>query len=199
MPETASPPRHCPAPSSEAMGEQPGPLDRHRRAAGVALGLAVAASLPSCGMFAPPPPPPPPPPKPPPKLDISVVAAANVNPDIHGRPSPVTVRLYEFKSSAQFIAADFMALFDQDKTVLAGDIVVREEFVLRPGETKTIAKLLAPETLSVGVMAAFRDLERARWRDVVVLSAGKDNTVVADIKDVFVKLTQSAKDVPAKR
>ena len=161
------------------------------------MAVGLAASLLGCAMFAPPPPPPPPPPEPPPppppppKLAISIVAAAQLNPDSRARSSPVVVRIYELKSATQFASADFMALFDQDRTVLASDIVVREEFVMQPGETKAINKLLAPETQAIGVMAAFRDLEQARWRGVALLTPGKDNTVTIHLEGVFIKITHS--------
>ena len=85
-----------------------------------------------------------------------------------------------------------MSLFEQDKTVLANDIVTREEFVIRPGDTQTIDKLLPPETQAIGVMAAFRDLNRAQWRALAILAPAKDNTVVIELEDVMVKTTQSA-------
>jgi type VI secretion system protein VasD len=171
----------------------PPPPAPSRRRAALSLVFGAIGALPGCGMFAPPPPPPPKPPPPPPKLAISIAAATRLNPDANGRNSPVVVRLYEFKSAAQFGNADFMALFDQDKSVLAGDIVTREEFMLRPGEKKAIDKLLSPDVQAIGVMAAFRDLERAKWRAVAVLAVGKDNVVVIDLEDVAVRIAQSAK------
>jgi len=163
-----------------------------RRTTGALIALGLTTSLLGCGMFAPPPPPPPPPPKPPPKLVITIAASARLNPDLKGRSSPVVVRVYELKSANQFSSADFMTLFDQDKTVLANDIVTREEFVMRPGETKAINKLLTPETQAIGVMVAFRDLNRAKWRALATLTPGKDNTVSVEFEDVSVKTTQSA-------
>ena len=160
-----------------------------RRTAGSALALGLAASLPGCGLFGPPPPPPP---KPPSKLSIRIVAAARLNPDSKARSSPVVVRVYELKSVNQFSSTDFMSLFEQDKTVLANDIVTREEFVIRPGATQTIDKLLPPETRAIGVMAAFRDLNRAKWRALAILAPAKDNTVLINLEDVTVTATQSA-------
>lgn len=84
-----------------------------------------------------------------------------------------------------------MALFDQDCTVLASDFVVCEEFVMR-GETKAVDKLMPPKTQAVGVMAAFRDLEPARWRGVALLMPGRDNTVSIHLEGVFIKTTHSA-------
>ena len=150
------------------------------------LGIAIAAVT---GCAAAPPPPPPPPPK----LSVNVVAATYLNPDANGRASPVVMRVYELKSPTQFANADFHALFDQDRAALASDIVAREEFVLRPGETKAIDKLLAPDTQAIGVMAAFRDIERARWRAVAALTPAKDNIVTVVVDGIELRAVQTAR------
>ena len=67
------------------------------------------------------------------------------------------------------------------------------------GETKAIDKLMPPETQAVGVMAAFRDLEPARWRGVALLMPGKDNAVTIHLEGVFIKTTHSALWVPGQR
>ena len=153
--------------------------------------LALALLLTGCGLFGPKPAAPaapPPPPPPPPKLVLSIVAAAHLNPDANGRPSPVVVRLYELKSASQFGSADFLLLFDQDRSALASDIVTREEFVMRPGESKSISKPLAPETKAIGVMAGFRDVERARWRAAAMLTPAKDNVVTVVIDGIELRM-----------
>ena len=174
-------------------------LSRRLLSAGMALGLAAAMS--GCALMFPPkppaPPPPPPPPKPPPKLAVRIAALARLNPDANGRPSPVVVRVYELKAVAQFNAADFMAMFEQDRSVLGADVVAREEFVMQPGSTKAIDKLLSPDAQALAVMAAFRELDRAQWRGLVNLAPGKDNVVTIELEDVAVKLRQSATEVRA--
>jgi type VI secretion system protein VasD len=163
------------------------------------MAVGLASALTACGMFSPPPlpqlPPLPlkPPLPPPPKLVISIAATAQLNPSANARPSPVVMRLYELKSPAQFMTADFMALFDQDRSTLAADLVTREEFVLQPGEIKTIDKLLDKETVALGVMVAFRNLEKAQWRAMAPLAAGKDNTVAVLLDGIVVRIGQSAK------
>ena len=65
---------------------------------------------------------------------------------------------------ATFNAADFMSLYQRDQAELGADLLAKEEFVLNPGETKTFAKTLAADTRFLGVVAAYRDLEHAKWR-----------------------------------
>ena len=164
---------------------------RRRWACGLLVGVAGTVSLAGCGLFSKTPPPPPPPPKPG-TLAITVNASSAVNPNANNRPSPVVVRLYELKAPAQFESADFLSLYDKDQAVLGADIVVRDEFVLAPGEKKVITKPLAADTKFIGVVAAFRDLERARWRALVPLQPNKNNLVAINLDGIAVQTTASA-------
>ena len=119
-------------------------------------------------------------PIPPPKpkvLTVDVLAAARLNPSVSGRPSPVVVRIYELKAAAPFESADFVSLFDKEQATLGGDVIARDEFVLGPSESMAIKRDLSADSKFIAVMAAFRDLERAKWRAVVPLIAGEDNAL----------------------
>lgn len=108
------------------------------------------------------------------KLDLSVVALAGVNPDSGKRPAPIVVRVYELKTDSAFAAADYFSLQDKDKTVLADDLVRRDEFQLRPGEKKIIQRKIDPATTRLGVLAAYRDLPNSVWRVVYTLPTAPD-------------------------
>ncbi len=97
-------------------------------------------------------------------LQITVEAAADVNPDARRRASPISVRVYALKTTSAFESSDFFSLFEKDQTVLAAEIVVREEMLLKPGETKLLNLKLGPEAKSIAYFAAYRDLEKATWR-----------------------------------
>ncbi|MBT9527644.1 MAG: type VI secretion system lipoprotein TssJ [Rhizobacter sp.] len=125
-------------------------------------------------------------------LDAKVVASAQVNPDARKRPSPVVVRVFELKAPTLFEQADFVSLFEKDQAVLGAEMISREEFVLRPGETKPLVKPLSPDTKFIGVMVAFRELERARWRAVVPVAAGKKNVVAIDLADITVQAKRTS-------
>lgn len=114
-------------------------------------------------------------------LQMSVVAAADVNPDARKRPSPVVVRVYALKSAAAFDSADFFSLFDKDTATLGADLVQKEEFLMTPGQQKTLPFKFEPEVKVIAVMAAFRDLENARWRAVQVLNVGKSLELTAKL------------------
>ncbi len=125
-------------------------------------------------------------------LDAKVVASAEVNPDSRKRPSPVVVRVFELKAPTLFEQADFVSLFEKDQAVLGAEMVSREEFVLRPGETRPLAKPLSPDTKFIGVMVAYRELERARWRAVVPVAPGKKNVIAIDLGDITVQAKRTS-------
>ena len=101
------------------------------------------------------------------KAPMTISASADVNPDANGRPSPIVVRIYQLKTDAAFTAADFFALFDDDKKVLGPELISRDEFMLGPAERRTIEVTVATETRYVGAVAAFRDIRNAQWRSLV--------------------------------
>jgi type VI secretion system protein VasD len=148
-------------------------LPRRRGLAGLALVLA-GALLAGCADK-----PPPPPPPVISRVTLNLIAGADANPDARGRASPLTVRVYALKTSGAFEAADFFSLFDKDQATLGAEMVQREEFLLRPGDNKKLELSLAPDVKAIGLVAAYRDLERARWRELRMLDVGK--TVTFDV------------------
>ena len=108
------------------------------------------------------------------RLDLTVNAAATVNPDGQKRAAPIIVRVYELKTDGAFNAADFFTLQDRDKTVLADDLVKRDQFQLRPGEHVTITRTADPSTTTLGILAAYRDLPNSVWRAVYALPVTPD-------------------------
>ena len=118
----------------------------------------------------------------PPTLQGALAAGPNANPDRSGRPSPVVVRVYELKALAAFNSADFFSLHDKEHETLGSDLVGREEYLLSPGETRPYQRQLQPDTKFIGVLAAFRDLENARWRQAAPVPAKRSATLTIGIE-----------------
>jgi len=100
------------------------------------------------------------------EIDGMITLSSDTNPDHTGRPSPVIVRLYQLRNYGVFVSADFFKLYESEGSILAGDLISREEYDLMPGETKSISLLIDPQTQYVGAIAAFRDIEHSTWRAV---------------------------------
>ena len=115
--------------------------------------------------------------KPPPELFVEVRATADVNRDPAGRARPIVVRLYELRTEGAFAAADFFGLYEKETATLGPSLIAREEVTLAPGQQRVVTRLQSPEAKQLGVLAAFSEIDRARWRAVVTLTPDQDNTV----------------------
>lgn len=99
-----------------------------------------------------------------PVADVRVTAGESLNPDSGERASPVLLRLYELKSRDAFREAGFDALHDDPEAVLGDDLLGMEVTMLRPGGSWHTERALQDETRYLGVTAAFRNIDKARWR-----------------------------------
>lgn len=109
------------------------------------------------------------------KLDVVLTASEHVNPDVHGRPSPVVVQLIELRHGVAFEHADFFSLYDKAQRVLPKDWVSSEEVELRPGDHLALKLRIAPDSRFVGVLAAYRDLPRVQWRLLIPVAMQQRN------------------------
>ncbi|MBZ9782244.1 type VI secretion system lipoprotein TssJ [Pseudomonas sp. REP124] len=129
------------------------------------------------------------------KLNLKLTASDQLNPDLHGRPSPVVVRLYELKHPVAFENADFFSLYERARESLAPDMVASEELELRPGETVELKLSVEQGSRYVGVLAAYRDLMDTQWRYTLQVTPQQstdsdltlDQTGIRNTRSVLVK------------
>ena len=107
-------------------------------------------------------------------LDITMAAAEDVNPDDQGRAAPILVRVYELKSVDTFNSADYFTLHNSDKKMLGDDMLVRDEFIMRPGDSQVIRRKSNPNMRAIGVLAGYRDLPNSEWRVIQKVSAAPE-------------------------
>jgi type VI secretion system protein VasD len=121
----------------------------------------------------------------------NIEAVAGLNPSVTQRPSPLLLRIYELKSAAAFNQADFMSLYQADQATLGAELITREEMMLQPGETRPFAKKLSLETRFIGVVAAYRNLERANWRSITAVQPGRSQQITIRAEALSVSATVS--------
>ena len=151
---------------------------RTRSWKGLAATVLVSAAIAAAGCGSDDPEPLPPPPT---RIEAKLAAAADVNPDIQGRPAPIVVRLYELAADTSFGNADFFQLNDDDATVLGKDLVARSEYVLVPGETLHVSKTLPDDVRFLGATAAYQAIEAAAWRALMPVPANQTTTLTVAV------------------
>lgn len=115
--------------------------------------------------------------KPPPVLRVTLLAETDANRGPGGQALPVVVRLYELKAHGAFGGADFFSVYERESETLGGELIAREELTLVPGQTRKIQRPMDPQTRYLGVLGAFRDIDRANWRSMVPIPADQDVSV----------------------
>ena len=107
----------------------------------------------------------PPPPPEPTRVVLEFEAAGNINPNPEGRASP------------KFEDADFFALYEKDEEVLGGELVNKEEILLKPNEKRTVFYETTDDTRTIGVIGAFRDYEQSQWKAAAGVQENKTNVI----------------------
>ncbi|MDJ0806357.1 MAG: type VI secretion system lipoprotein TssJ [Gammaproteobacteria bacterium] len=135
-------------------------------------------------------------PPPPSLLVAKFLTSSHLNPNADGAPSPVILRLYELKSAANFKSSDFFSLFDNESSVLAEELLARDELRFNPNETRTLDRELDPATRYLAVLVAFRDLDHATWRAVVKITEHETNayTILLGRNEVSISESQPAEN-----
>jgi type VI secretion system protein VasD len=152
------------------------------------LMVGTLLGLIGCGGDDPPPPPAPPPPK---IVNLTVKAAANINPNGAGLPSPVVVRIYQLTGATGFAETDFFELQDDAAGALGDELVGSELFVLAPGGVEVYARELGEDVRFVGIIAAFRDLSAGKWRSFHAVPPAATTLLEADISGTEVNMRKA--------
>lgn len=101
---------------------------------------------------------------------IEMQAANFLNPDIFGKAKPIEVSIYQLSSTDAFTHASFNALWQNDSKILGASLVDKEQFELRPSEQRTITIPYFANATYLGIVAGYRELDKATWRKVIHLS-----------------------------
>lgn len=108
------------------------------------------------------------------KVSLNLVASNSVNPDLEGRPSPVVVQIYRIRAADAFNNARFFELYDDAEQVLGQDFVGVTEIEMSPDSKRTLSvEGMTVDTRYIGVLAAYRDIDEARWRAIVPTPSGE--------------------------
>lgn len=100
----------------------------------------------------------------------------------------MVVRVYQLKEVTAFQNAEFFDLADNDKKVLGGDLIGVQEYEMTPGKSQDYNRDVSSEATHIGVIASFRDIESAQWRDTIELQKEKKNEFVIYLTSLAVRI-----------
>lgn len=97
-------------------------------------------------------------------------ASTKVNPDIYNQPSPIVIVVYHLKDSIAFQNTDFFSLYNNPKVVLGDDLIAVQQIELQPSQKINIMQNIKPDTKCLGIIAAYRNLEKSSWQQIMYLN-----------------------------
>lgn len=94
---------------------------------------------------------------------IKLVAASNINPSPSNSASPVVVKIFQLKDDQKFQRADFFGLYLNPKQALGDDYLSEKEVIMAPSEIKSIKLPLNGNAHYLAVLAAYQNIDHAKW------------------------------------
>ncbi len=129
------------------------------------IALLAALTLNGCGLFGGE--------KAPVPVDVTVTAAARLNPDDAGQSLPTVIRIYQLKSASKAENAQYEDIYRRDKEVLGDDLLQVDEVVLSPGDIARRTVSGEKGARAVMVVGVFRKPSGNGWRIITELPKGK--------------------------
>ncbi|WP_413112329.1 type VI secretion system lipoprotein TssJ [Thaumasiovibrio sp. DFM-14] len=115
-------------------------------------------------------------------------ASEGINPDLNGRASPLVVKVYELTSRTLFDSRDFFSLYESPKKALGSDLVVIQEYSFYPGSSETFEASMVSASRYIGIVAAYRDIENAHWREVIEIDPKGYDTLAVKIDELRISV-----------
>jgi type VI secretion system protein VasD len=95
---------------------------------------------------------------------VSIGASSRLNPGDNGESLATTVRVYQLKDVSKLETASLEQILDNDRAVLADDLVSVSELTLYPGETARPSLARREGAFFLALVAFFRHPSGSGWR-----------------------------------
>lgn len=125
------------------------------------------------------------------EISLHAYAAAEVNQNFDGEPSPVVVRVFALSSDHRFFSYDFFSLSEDTKETLGITLLEElDENMLEPDSYKILGPYELPKrTKKIAVIAEYLDIESATWRTAIkVQDLGSDDRLLLLLLEEEVRL-----------
>ena len=113
-----------------------------------------------------------------PQTKMSLTAARYLNPDVNGNPSPLVVTFYDLKDPFKFKQASFDQLSNNASKVLGSNLIDKNVIEIRPGIQKKVSQPLSPNTKYIGIVAAYRNIDHAKWQSLLKIPKGAKRVAI---------------------
>ncbi|EOI3488760.1 type VI secretion system lipoprotein TssJ [Cronobacter sakazakii] len=96
-------------------------------------------------------------------VELTLIAGLNMNPNRRGVASPLKVTVYALNDDEAFLDAGFLTITESPDPELKKEMQQLWEGILRPGEKKQVTVVTDDTAHVLGIVAAYRDIQKAQW------------------------------------
>jgi type VI secretion system protein VasD len=115
------------------------------------------------------------------RVSLTVTVDPDANPDPRGTALPIVVRLFQVSAPGEFESADFFDLIEGSPTLAVEGYAVLDELEMAGGESRESVHELDGAARYVGVIAAYRQIDKARWLALMPLAANQLNALAVSV------------------
>ncbi len=102
------------------------------------------------------------------RVDLTMLAEPDVNPNESLAPTPVAFQVIEMRDSSRLMAADFDQLLTQLEKSLGRNYIDHSDYTLIPGQFKFVESFeISKDTRFIGVIAFYAYPNLSQWKKVV--------------------------------
>lgn len=100
-------------------------------------------------------------------LSTTIQSVYYLNPNTYNRPSPIIIVIYQLKNVSSFKQANFYSIYNHASKTLGNSLIDKEQIEIKPNQTKNLKLHLSTKANYVGIIAAYRNINRAQWRRII--------------------------------
>ena len=95
------------------------------------------------------------------------MTSQNLNPDVYGKPSPISVNIFELSSSYPFTDKTYQELSQEIGQSLGNSLIDKHQFILRPNSQQKITLPLSKNIQFLGLTADYRLIDQVIWKKII--------------------------------
>lgn len=129
-----------------------------------------------------------------PQLVVKIKAAANINPNVKGKPFPVGLRLYQLSDNHNFNQAPFFQIYNNEQNALKSDLLLSHKLKsIHPKQRHQEIIPLAKGTVYIGVIAAFEDYSHSKNKALYKLVNANSTTLNIELNGINISISSEDK------
>lgn len=124
------------------------------------------------------------------RIDLSMIAEPDVNPNVDGEGTPLRFQILQLKDDSMLMAADLGQLRADLEEALGTNYLTHDDFTLLPGQWKFYEPFeIDEETRYIGIIAFYGNPEQAEWKKMVrVQSRGQHYHLLVHLRALEAEL-----------